>query len=251
MQPREFFAIWAPKEVIWSPWAKPVIFSQLTQNRVAAAVFRNELSINIANIPKPDSSTLIVVNLPGVESIQLGMALAQQGHRPIPLYNCCEGANAIIPMGAIIDSLVSATLILEELQLPLLAPPAFLIDANRMRDIAKPSPGEFDNRWLIFPQDFPSAKFLLSQGIQRVLLLQRNHTPESDLAHVLLLWQQQGIQLLRQNPSVSDKPVPLKVSPPRWFRYFWYRALTLLSLKRNSAGGFGSVIPDESSSGGG
>ncbi|MFN6461683.1 MAG: hypothetical protein RMZ41_007515 [Nostoc sp. DedVER02] len=251
MQPREFFAIWAPKEVIWSRWAKPVVFSQLTQNRVAAAVIRNEFTMNTDNIPTPNNSTLILVNLPGVESIELGMALAQLGHRPVPLYNCCEGANAIIPMAAIIDSLVSATPILQKLQLPLLAPPAFLIDANRMRDIAKPSPGDFDNRWLVFPQDFPSGKFLLSQGIQRVLLLQRNDTPESDLAHVLLLWQQQGIQLLRQNFSVSGIPVPLKVSRPRWFRYFWYRALTLLSLKRNSAGGFGSVIPDESTTGGG
>ncbi|MEH2378239.1 MAG: hypothetical protein V7K27_04930 [Nostoc sp.] len=251
MQPREFFAIWADKEVVWSRWAKPVVFSQLTESRVAAVVPRNEFSMNTDCIPTPDRSTFVLVNLPGIESVELGVALAQRGYRPVPLYNCCEGVNAIIPMGAIIDSLVSATPILQQLQLPLLAPPAFLIDANRMRDTSKPSPGDFDNRWLVFPQDFPSAKFLLSQGIQRVVLLQRNNTPESDLAHVLLLWQQQGIQLLRQNPSLSGQPVPLSVSRPRWFRYFWYRALTLLFLRRNSAGGFGSVIPDESSTGGG
>ncbi|OUL23774.1 hypothetical protein [Nostoc sp. 106C] len=251
MQPKEFFAIWAPKEVVWSRWAKPVVFSQLTETRVAAAVLRNEFNINANSIPTPDRSTFVLVNLPGVESVELGVALAQRGYRLVPLYNCCEGTNAIIPMAAIIDSLVSATPILQQLQIPLLAPPAFLIDANRMRDTAKPSPGDFDNRWLIFPEDFPSGKFLLSQGIQRVLLLQRNETPESDLAHVLLRWQQQGIQLLRQNPLVSGQPLPLIVSRPRWFRYLWYRALTLLFLRRNSAGGFGSVIPDESSTGGG
>jgi len=251
MQPREFFAIWSPKEVVWSRWAKPVVFSQLTQSYVAAAIPRNHFSMNAEGIPRPDSSTLVIVNLPGVESLELGVALAQRGYRPVPLYNCCEGTNAIVPMGKILDGLVSATPILQQLQLPLLAPPAFLIDAHRMRDTAKPSPGDFDNRWLVFPQDFPSGKFLLSQGIQRVLLLQRNEIPESDLAHVLLLWQQQGIQLLRQNPLVLGQPVPLIVSRPRWFRNFWYRALTLLFLRRNSAGGFGSVIPDESSTSGG
>ncbi|AFY33801.1 hypothetical protein [Calothrix sp. PCC 7507] len=251
MQPKEFFAIWAPKEVVWSRWAKPVVFSQLTQNRLAAVVPKNEFGMNVDRIPTGDRRTFVLVNLPGVESVELGVALGKRGYRPIPLYNCCEGTNAIVPMAAIIDSLVSATPILQQLQLPLLAPPAFLIDANRMRDTAKPSPGDFDNRCLIFPEDFPSAKFLLSQGIQRVLLLQRNETPESDLAHVLLRWQQQGIQLLRQNPLVSGQPIPLVVSPPPRFRNFWYRALTLLFLRRNSAGGFGSVIPDESSTGGG
>ena len=42
------------------------------------------------------------------------------------------------------------------------APPAFLLDSDRMKAPA-PDPGRFDNRWLVFPQDFPSAAFLRSR----------------------------------------------------------------------------------------
>jgi hypothetical protein len=251
MQQREIFAIWAPQEAVWSRWVNPVIFSQLTPSRIAGVIPKSQFNMNIDHISPPDDSTFVVVNLPGVKSVDLGIALAKIGYQPIPLYNCCHGANAIIPMGEIIDSLVSATPILQKLELPLVAPPTFLIDANRMRDIPQPTPGDFDNRWLVFPEDFPSGKFLLSQGFQKVLLLQINSTPESDLAHVLLLWQKQGIKLFIQNPLVSSQPVPLKIPGPPLFGYLWYRALVFLSLRRNSAGGFGSVVPDTSSGGGG
>jgi len=252
MKPRDFFSIWSPNKVVWSRWVKPIVFSQLNPIRIAVVPKNHfNFNMNIDNIPLPDNDTFIVVNLPGVKSIELSIALAQIGYRPVPLYNCCIGANAIIPMEEIIDSLVSATPILQQLEIPLPAPPAFLIDANRMQDILKPSPGDFDNRWLVFPQDFPSAKFLLSQGFNKVLLLQINSVPDPDLAHVLLVWQQQGIKLLTQNPLVLSQPIPLKVSRPPLFRYFWYRALVMLSLKRNSAGGFGSVVPDASGTGSG
>jgi hypothetical protein len=44
-------------------------------------------------------------------------------------------------------------------------------------------------------------------------------------------------------------PQPLQVRKPSKFRHLWYRALVLLRLRRNSAGGFGSVIPMPSSGG--
>jgi hypothetical protein len=253
MQPREFFAIWAPREVVWSRWAKPVVFTQLTASNTTVPQTVAS-SINADWIPTPEDKTALLVNLPGAESVEVGIALAQRGYRPVPLYNSCQGPNAIVPMGAILDSLVNATSVLQQLQIPVQAPPAFLIDANRMRDTSTPAPGDFDNRWLVFPQDFPSANFLLAQGIERVILLQRTRTPEADLAHVLLRWQQAGIRLFWHNPFASGIPPTLSVNRPSWFRTLWYRAFTLLFLRRNSAGGFGSAIPylsNGESSGGG
>ena len=74
-----------------------------------------------------------------------------------------------------------------------------------MQPAVPPGPGTFDNRWVVFPQDFPSAAFLRSRGVAEVLLIQAGAQPQEDLAHVLLRWQQGG--------------------------------------PRNNAGGFGAVIP--------
>jgi hypothetical protein len=41
------------------------------------------------------------------------------------------------------------------------------------------------------------------------------------------------------------------VAKPKRFRSIWYRLLAIAGLRRNSAGGFGSVVPQPSSSGGG
>jgi hypothetical protein len=116
-----------------------------------------------------------------------------------------------------------------------------------------PSPGQFDNRWAVFPQDFPSATFLLSRGIQRVVLLQDDQEPASldDLVHVLLRWQKAGIEVLRQGLShgAAGTPQPLAMRRPLSFRGIFYRALAASGLRRNSAGGFGSIVPLAVSSG--
>ena len=41
----------------------------------------------------------------------------------------------------------------------------------------------FDNRWLVFPQDFPSANVLLGRGLKHVSLVQDGRdSPRNDLA---------------------------------------------------------------------
>jgi hypothetical protein len=42
----------------------------------------------------------------------------------------------------------------------------------------------------------------------------------------------------------------LRVNRPSNFKTLWYRALAMMGLRRNSAGGFGSVIPELASGGG-
>jgi len=112
-------------------------------------------------------------------------------------------------------------------------------------------PGLFDNRWLVFPQDFPSANFLRSHAMDSALLVQAQpDQPQSDLAHVLLRWQQAGLPLRVVTPAPGAAPQPLSVRRPRLFRWMWHRALASLGLRRNSAGGFGAVVPMPSSSSG-
>jgi hypothetical protein len=84
-----------------------------------------------------------------------------------------------------------------------------------------------------------------------VLLIQEaSGRPLEDLVHVLLRWQEAGLSLLSCDPSHAVTPTPLQVSRPSNYRSLWYRAQALLGFKRNSAGGFGSLIPEPPSSAG-
>ena len=85
------------------------------------------------------------------------------------------------------------------------APAAFLLDADRMQPAVPPSPGKFDNRWVVFPQDFPSATRLRARGVSDVLVIHAGKSVQEDLAHVLLRWQQGGLRLLQASPSDSSQ----------------------------------------------
>ena len=113
------------------------------------------------------------------------------------------------------------------------------------------SPGRFDNRWTVFPQDFPSANFLSSHGVRSAVLGQLFvGEPQRDLAHVLMRWQDAGIRILACDVQRDAPPEPIRITRPGQFRMLWYRALVIAGLRRNSAGGFGAVVPEPSQSSG-
>jgi hypothetical protein len=108
----------------------------------------------------------------------------------------------------------------------------------------------FDNRWMVFPQDFPSARFLVERKIKRVTLVQAEKTqPSEDLSHVLLRWQEAGIEILAKTKGDVGAPSGITVSRPSRFKASWYRALAIMGLRRSSVGGFGSFIPETSAAG--
>jgi hypothetical protein len=58
---------------------------------------------------------------------------------------------------------------------------------------------------VVFPQDFPSANFLFRHQISRVLLFQHGGRaqPQSDLAHVLLRWQEARMEVFLYDPALG------------------------------------------------
>jgi hypothetical protein len=248
MKSIEAFEIWAPSESVWSRWAKPILFAEMNPTMSSQAE-RSWPTLD----QKPDGRTAVIVDLPGEDSVETGIALAQCGFQPVPLYNSASGPNQIFGSRAIVDVepvkqlLLGAAAVLSCQNLAPDSPPAFLLDSNRCGN-SVPVPGKFDNRSIVFPQDFPSANFLRSHGIQRVVLFQgTKNQPSSDLAHVLVRWQETGIQISRRDSDPGSPIQVIKVLPPSRFRSIWYRALALMGLRRNSAGGFGSVVPQPSS----
>lgn len=253
MKPSEIYKLWAPEDSIWSDWAKPVLFTDQIYRNNEPAQITHPPAVNTAWAPAPDSGSAIVLDLPGAGAVWFGMALSQRGFRPVPLYNGVRGPDtwSLVDVDPIILALHQAEAALSALRLPKDAPPVFLLDSQRLAGGSEAGPGRFDNRWWVFPQDFPSANLLLSRGIRSVVLGRHaSQDPQKDLAHVLLRWQEAGIGILACDVNAGLQPQPIQVSRPANFRALWYRALVLAGLRRNSAGGFGAIIPVPGSGGG-
>jgi hypothetical protein len=135
------FEAWAPRRGPWTPWAKPILFAHVEAVPVEILVprptwMRREL------LGAPDEaatyrsgahvgSTAVVVDLPGVESIAMGLALADLGFRPVPLFNALPSPAPVVPMRDVVRAIVSGASLLAGSQPPPHAPPAFLLDARR------------------------------------------------------------------------------------------------------------------------
>jgi hypothetical protein len=256
MNAQQLYDVWAPPGSVWSQWAKPALFAGFGSAAPSPAPTAppdlpstgeggGELPpLAVTN----DQRTAYAVDLPGARSVEMGAHLAGAGFRPVPLYNTAFHPAAVVSVGVLLERLVARAGEVEARGLPPEAPPAFLLDSWRLNAGRYASPGQFDNRWAVFPQDFPSASFLLSQGIQKVVLVQDGREPASmdDLVHVLLRWQKAGIEILRQDVAPGaggSAPQPLALGRPPSFRSLFYRALAASGLRRNSAGGFGSIVP--------
>ena len=261
MNQEQVFSVWAPQDAIWSPWVAPVLFAHTYWN------IQDLERVEPQPLPwfqDPMRDAALVVDLPFAESVEVGFALAAAGTRPVPLYNASPGpavvglapgaqgvSHAAIDMRPIVAAICRVTPSLQTLHLPPDAPPAFLLDSHRLEGTTRPvDPGMFDNRWMVFPQDFPSANFLTSHGIRRALLVQRHQLePQDDLAHSLLRWQEGGITVLAKNLEDDAPPSQITVKRPSRYKAAWYRALAQLGLRRSSAGGFGSYIPETTAAG--
>lgn len=278
MTKQSIFDAWAPPSAVWSRWAKPVLFSQMDliarDENVAP-----ELPVDVSWAFDSGRATAMVVDLPGAQGVTMALSLAAIGYRPVPLYNACPapaGATARVDVRPIMIALASAARSLEGLGLPDDAPPAFLLDARRNPGAAAPPPemvdiessgsppfltgakgatalvassaGMFDNRSISLPTDFPSANFLQSRGIRRIVLIQTRHAePEADLSHSLRRWQQAGLTIFAVALDEPGPPRPITIKRPRAYRLLWYNLLAKLGLRANPLGGFGGFLPMASS----
>lgn len=231
------FKIWAPDHTLWAAWAKPVLFIH--------SPYRDSALPDIPEIDwisKAEPHTMIVVDLPGEEGVEEGLALARLGYRPVPLYNGTSGPNdhsKVVKVEDIATALFEGADELYALNLSPSAPPAFLLDSNRMRGSRK-EPGRYDNRWCVFPQDMPSASCLLQNGIREIIV--RSDIIRDDLTHILCRYQEEGIEIYLCRDD--GPPKKTTVTKPSQFKSLAYRFLVIWGLTRNAAGGFGGRIPE-------
>jgi len=234
----ELYKLWAPDDTAWSAWAKPVLFASLpAQQKNSAAVAMVPRTVSFL----PDARAMVIVDLPGPQGVEEALGFAVNGWRPVPLYNGVMGPGRMqVDVRPLAKALYFGADTLRGLALPPGAPPVFMLDSNRMQGARMPE--TFDNRWCVFPQDMPSARYIKDKGITKIVLRSGKTRPDTDLARILYDYQKAGLalQLLNENEAF---PKALTVKKQSALDEWAYRLKVILKLKRNAAGGFGGAIP--------
>ena len=255
MTPEQIYEIWRSTNSPWTPWVKPVLFA-----------FLKDLHAKTRSTPewtvRAGTGIALIVDLPGSQGIEVGMALTRHGFRPIPLYNATpfaidpldttglilrrsdyqiQSIPVAVDVLPIMVALIGATEELEAAHLPPSAPPAFLLDSNRHRNEAPPDLPWFDNRSFVAATDLPSSDFFKAHNISQVVIVQSRQKLHSDLQDVAWELEKAGLEIRRQSPWENWSPVPVTVRRSKRAQV-WHFVLRKLGYRPNEAGSFGRVI---------
>jgi hypothetical protein len=246
----ETFKIWSPDNALWTGWAKPVLFANEISNNFLA-----DFTLKIPEVRWLSNfrqNTALIVDLPEEKGIEESLALAGIGYRPVPLYNGVYEKKAslmAVDVRTLVRALFAGAEALAAMNIRNDAPPVFMLDSRRMSGFK--TPGTYDNRWCVFPQDMPSASFLLKQKINNVIVRTDDEvygsTIQNDLSHILCRYQEAGIKIYHVDKNDEVKSVTVK--KPSQFKSLFYRFKVISGLSRNAAGGFGSSIAEAGSGG--
>ena len=181
---KEIYKIYASNGAKWTEWIRPVPFVAIdTYDRKPV---NDWVDRKVMFIKEYENDTAIFIDLPGKESIELGINLAHIGYRPIPLFNGTDeqqGSQAILDTYLIESCLINGAEKLKNIKLENDANPAFLLDNSRTnRYRAKES--MFDNSWDLYKQDIPTYEFFKKNGVSKIIVV--GDTIQKDLKKIFL-----------------------------------------------------------------
>lgn len=204
---KEIYKIYAPVGAKWTEWIRPVPFVAIdTYNRKPTADW---IDRKVMFLKQYAQDTVIFIDLPGKESIELGISLAHIGYRPIPLFNGTDeqqGSQAIADTYLVESCLINGGEKLKNIQLKKDANPVFLLDSYRTnRYRAKES--IFDNSWDLYKQDIPSFKYFKQNNITKIIVV--GNAIQRDLKKIFLEFQNAGIEIYLTDSYLPAKKVIL------------------------------------------
>lgn len=213
MTDKEIYRIWAPLGKRWSEWVRPVPFVEIHEHSKA-------YSLTLHDVPVPDLSedkfkdAAIIVDLPGAESVEAGLAYAKLGYRPIPLFNGTieqSGARTTVDNQSVGMALVEGVKVVRELELKEDALPVFMLDSNRLHrhriDVTV-----FDNSWDIYAHDMPSADYFIKNNIHKIVVV--GDFIGRDLRKILYGFQKKKLEIWFAKDD--NEPKKIKVRKPLW-----------------------------------
>lgn len=207
MRGKEIYKIYAPNGTKWIDWVRPVSFVAIdTYNRKPIVDWLDRKAMFLK---KYQQDTAIFIDLPGKESIELGIDLAHMGYRPIPVFNGTDeqqGSQATTNTYLIESCLINGSQKLKNIKLKNDANPVFLLDSYRTnRYRAKES--IFDNSWDLYKQDIPSAEYFKQNGINKIIVV--GEVIQPDLKKIFLKFQEKGIEIYITDGYIFPKKVKL------------------------------------------
>lgn len=209
MTVKEIYKIWAPFGKKWVDWVRPVPFVEM--NYYTKMYNYSEFTIPFVEYTDGTSEdTAFLVDLPGMESVKEGLALAQLGFRPIPIFNGTaeqNGARATTDNQSVSLALALGAEILKEMEIKEDAMPAFLTDKNRLQRY-KMDVSVFDNSWDVYHQDLPSAEYLWENGVRKLVVV--SESVAKDLKKILYVYQKKNIEIYLTNRYEAIKKVRIR-----------------------------------------
>lgn len=206
MTVKDIYKIWAPAGKKWVDWVRPVPFVEM--NSYSKMYNYSDFTIpSISYVEEDCTDTAIIVDLAGTESVKEGLALAKKGFRPIPIFNGTveqKGARATVDNQSAGISLALGATELVKTPIKEDASPAFLTDRNRLQRY-KMDVSLFDNSWDVYPQDLPSAEYLINNGIRKVIVV--GTSVAKDLKKILYNYQKKKIEIFHTNRYELPKKV--------------------------------------------
>lgn len=194
MTNKECYKVWAPSGKKWIDWVRPVPFIMAQAD--VKGYHAGKLSISsIDLIDESWENAAVIVDLPGDESVEVGLALAKFGYRPIPIYNGTieqKNARATVDNQTVGAALLWGAEILSGIEIKDEALPVFLLDKNRLNRF-KLDIGLFDNSWDVYPQDLPSADYFLKNGIQKIIVI--SDSLSKDLKEIFRKFKKKNLQI--------------------------------------------------------
>lgn len=209
MTGKELFRIWSPVGKKWTDWVRPVPFVMMSEH----SKIYNITDFTIQTVEYIDATcknTAVIVDLPGAESVKEGIALARLGFRPVPIFNGTveqQGARATVDNQSVGVALMHGAAELDKFEIEDTALPAFLLDSNRLHRF-KMDVTVFDNSWDVYPQDLPSAEYMVASGISKVLVVGESFS--KDLKKILYDYQKKKIEIFLTNRYNEPKKVTIR-----------------------------------------
>lgn len=209
MSGKEIYKIWAPFNVDWSRWVRPVAFVDIDIEKE----LREYVDYDIPEIYYKDyldNHTAVILDIDAEQSVKEGIGFAFLGYRPVPLFNGTTpniGVESVMNNELVEPLLLWGALELKELEIKESALPVFLLDKDRMTRV-KRDVSIFDNSWDIYPQDMPSADYLLKHKINKVIL--QSDLRRNDICQILYKYQNKGIEIFFTDGYSEPKLIKIR-----------------------------------------
>src|SRR3990172_4747699 len=262
------YDVWGPvAESVWLPFHCVPLFAaldQLTESEVGPAVPPQEAVSGVA--PPPPSplpsharpgapapawitpESWVFLDLPGPRAVEAGAWLVTAaGCQPVCTFDNWPHPDGVLRAEEILADLLrwATTVADARPRLTATSPPLWICDSRRL-GMRSGKPGEFDNRYYLDDSILPGPALLKRAGVGRVvyLTLDNPDPPVLDLEGYFAELLTADIPVLHVDLGAADpepRSLAAPVSPQRPPRSGFHRS---------AAGGFGTEVPEPSSSGG-